>query len=99
MIDLHIGDKVWMRMGNVWEEHTIIGETRVSWIVSPDWAKHKIPKNPKKQVYGWAYSEAECKEWDWVKHNAYWIADTVSHIHDHDLLREIARLIDYKERS
>ena len=107
-----VGDKVWVYgaryrgPGNAykWSEREIIGETRVSWILSPAWESPtsvttpKVRKNPSKGApVVVAFSPEERDALQWVADNQYRIAAAVKHVTDHDVLRRIAHMIDYKE--
>jgi len=99
-----VGDKVWVGGAlfrgakGRWSEREIIGETRVSWILSPAWESRKVRKNPSKGApVVVAFSPEERDALQWVEDHQYRIADAVKRVTDHDVLRRIAHMIDYKE--
>jgi len=101
-----VGDKVWVYgaryrgPGNAykWSEREIIGETRVSWILSPKWESRKVRKNPRKGApVVVAFSPEERDAILWVENNQHRIGEAVKRVKDHEVLRRIAHMIDYKE--
>ena len=71
-----------------WVEHTIVGETRVSWI-SSRW-KAKIPK---KGGYDIAFSLEEVDQKVFIHEQAHLIGARVSSLKDYHLLKKIADLV------
>jgi hypothetical protein len=48
---------------------------------------------------GYALTAVEIDRAEWVHENRHRIADFVLRIHDHDVLQQVAKLIDYKEKA
>ena len=50
-----------------WEEKAVIGETRVSWLIGPDWDPRKIPKRGPWPMRGICRSRGEVKARAWAE--------------------------------
>lgn len=87
--------------GPIWREHwgrrTVTGETSRSWIVD----RIKIPKTLIRLPGGatFSFSEERINELGWVEENRHPITVAIRRIEDPALLRQIAKLIGYKERA
>lgn len=108
--DVKVGDTIWWFDGNhrvysrdssrpVWRQHwrprVIIGETDRSWLIEPSWRPRKVPKvNPPAE---WAFSEAEIDQQAWVEENAHRIAHLVGVCRRYDVLKEVAKVIGWRE--
>jgi hypothetical protein len=89
-----------------WREHFIIGETRVSWIVSMGrdfkpgerpWCEVKIPKKPTDaKRTGIAYSADELAAHCWMNDHRYSLMRKIEYCTDPATLRKIADLIGYR---
>lgn len=85
---------IWRRH---WVRHEITGETSRSWLVGPDWARRKIPKNPERQNRRMiAWSEAEIDALTWAHEHRYRIVRAVEHLENPALLRQVADLVGYQ---
>ena len=79
----------------IWREHwvkeRVIGETRVSWLITPEWRGRKIPK---REPLPWAIlaSEEEIEHRAWIEANAHKLADEVRRCRDYDTLQAVAKL-------
>lgn len=86
-----------------WDKRFVVGETRVSWIVgmAVDWgADHRAcVKVPKKGPLpsGWSWSQVEIDELAWVEKHRYKIIRCLERCREPKVLREIAKLIGYKD--
>ena len=76
----------------IWREHwrklTIVGETSRSWVSS---CGHKVPKSGGQ---GYAFSQAEIDDAALLAQR-WQIADKVRYVSDINLLKQIAKLVDY----
>ena len=87
---------IWAKGGPVWREHwrkyPVVGETRLSWILS---IHTKVPKkNPSPRAF--AFSEAQIDELEWLEVHRYKVADRVQKIDDPALMKQVAALIGYE---
>jgi len=79
-----------------WEETVITGETSRSWIIGP--CAVKIPKKREgHSVY--AFSMEEVEDDIWINSNRHKLAECIRKIKDADTLREVAKLIGFKDES
>lgn len=83
----------------IWREHwrpeVIAGETSRSWIT-------KLGKKVPKKGYdarSVAFSQEAIDRAAFIHDNAYRIGEAVGRLEDHDLLQQIAALINYKPRT
>lgn len=70
----------------------IIGETRVSWLIGPEWRPTKYPKRDPSGLYGLADIEDRL----WVESYAYRLSDAVRRCGDAEKMRQIARMVGFE---
>lgn len=115
---MKVGDKLWQFDVNrrqwdsekrlVWRYHWrpmfVIGETRVSWLVSSSdeptelsmkYAT-KIPKKLALNPWQWATSEEELERREWIHDNGHRLSDAVSRCGDYQKLVLIADILGYE---
>lgn len=96
--------------GPIWREHwkpvEVVGETRVSWLISSSGANlryaNKVPKKEfrdGKCPSGYALSEESINREAWVHDNAWHIGQAVTRCQDYDLLKKVADLFGYKDKE
>ncbi len=105
-----VGDRIWHK----WYEnpHTVIGETRISWIVRsaarfkhygtrinlPGWNLKGDEKiNKKKPGENWFFTEAEHAEFRWAYDNKYAISNLFECAATPEQIRRVATMLDYRE--
>lgn len=90
----------------IWREHwvpyVIDGETSRSWLIGANltraYGHYKLPKvGPLPR--GWAISEAEIDQAEWVQSNKYKLCRAVEYVTDYTTLRAIAELIGYDNKE
>ena len=110
-----VGDPVWLfddnyrvyrpdKSGPIWREkwrkRLIVGETSRSWLVGYSTTSRTQTKVAKKGPFcGVAFSEEEIDEAAWVEENRYRINESMRYVRDATVLRKVAELIGYKERT
>ncbi len=82
------GGPIWRKH---WREVKVTGETSRSWVLENG---RKIPKVGA-LPHGYAFTEAEIDDLEWVKVHALRISEEVRRCDDHATLRQIAVLIGY----
>lgn len=92
-----IGGPIWRKH---WQEFEVVGETSRSWVVGPNWATSKVPKNRKYHgSHPWfAFSEEELDEICWYHQNRYEIIRFIERSLDYKKLIEVAKFVGYKEK-
>lgn len=112
MKELKVGSTVYLGGGGDWHPYTITGETRISWTVQYNtWTILKFPKradfakevrtSPIHRNYDNGLqvrvSRMEVEGLKWVWANRYRISQMVQFLDDAQTLREVAKLVGYKE--
>jgi len=102
---MKVGDRIWRlsfnHRGRDWEEREIVGETRISWLVTTvggkadDWNVEKVAKKALADGGSglWVCSREEAPRRDWTSDNAYRIGERVGRCEDYDTLKAIEALI------
>lgn len=96
--------------GPIWREHWremfIVGETKQSWIVSHSpvtgYTSWKLAKRDFKQgrtPQDWALSQEDIDELAYCHDHARRIGDLVARMKNAEVLREVAALVGYEEKS
>jgi hypothetical protein len=75
-----------------WRKVTVVGETRVSWIVSPYGTKI-----PKKGCRGVLFSQEDVDRDVWMHVNKHKISEKVRNCQDYNLLKKISELIGHQD--
>lgn len=90
--------------GPIYREHfvkrQIVGETTQSWIVAFEGAQADVryaTKHKKKEPRNGLYTLEQVEEQVWMHNNQYHVSEAVRHA-DYATLRQIASLLNYKER-
>ena len=110
-----VGDPIWLfddnrrvyradKSGPIWREKwrkmLIVGETSRSWLADHSTTSRYPTKIAKKgPFHGVAFSEDEINEAAYVEDNRYQISEAVRYVRDATVLRKVAELIGYKERT
>lgn len=102
---MKVGDTIWLfdhnshnRIGrtfeSLWSPHTVLGETRISWVLDDH---VRVPKNLKRYrgtwIYSPCYSADEVRDRCFTYNNRRRVAKKVEDIADADKLREIMRTL------
>lgn len=85
-----VGSPIWREH---WKEVFIVGETRVSWLVGPEWCRNQLnraDKLPKKSFPGiYAVSDEDLERRSWVVENCHRLSEAVRSCKDYDVLKTI----------
>lgn len=85
-----------------WQEVEIIGETSRSWLLGSPWRPLKLSKASFRSgacPAGWARSWADVENLAWVHENRHRIAEHLHRVQDPKVLRDVAKLINYQEKT
>lgn len=96
---INIGDEFWVfdntqefrQGGNVYKKVKVIGETRMSWLITPEFAPVKIPKRDPKALM----TDVEKEQHRWVRENVHLVTAKITRNIPYDDLRRIAAIVGH----